>query len=332
VKWTWLGTIAFFFAWLFVVHGVGLVLHEVGGHGLAVTIVGCGVEGFNLSYFAGGSVRSAPCPSPSLLRNLAIIGYAGIAVRTSAGAVALAFQRRAGLTPLTRLLVAILATHFLLGDLGYATSGGYYEVRDPAPAAILLEMRGLHLFAWLPPLVLYTAAALYGARAIVDAFRVYFGSRTRLHMLKQSATTLGAAELLQYAAFRVEGAIRTDTLPGIEVAAAERTALLHGVPSAWVGIYQFPIQRVLIAIGIAAFVLALARPVRRREDAEDAAPGRIPRRYAVGVAVAALGCVIMITVLGHVHRTRPANPVLDVPPPPPSVMAPKGSASDSTAN
>ena len=316
----------FFFAWLFVVHGVGLVLHEVGGHGLAMTIAGCGVEGFTLTYFGGGFVRGTPCLPLWRLRDLAIMGYAGLAVTISAGAVAMVFQRRAGLTPLARLLLALLATHLLLGELGYATSGGYYAVRDPGATAAWLEMHGLHLFAWLPPLALYAAAALYGARAIVDAFRVYFGSRTRLHTLKHMAATLGAAELLHFVANRIESAIRPDTLPGIKVAAEQRTAALQAHPSEWLAIHQFPIGRVLLVIAVAAFVVALARPVRPREGVEDAAPGRIPRRHAVGVAVAALGCAIAITVLVRVRWTRPAEPVLVVPPQPPPVMAPKGPA------
>jgi len=210
----------------------------------------------------------------------------------------MAFQRCAWLTPLTRLLVALFATELLVGQLSYATSGGYYEVSDPAFAALMLEHYGLHVLAWLPPLVLYAAAALYGARAIVDAFREHFGSRTRLHTLKQIAATLGAAELLYLVAYRIEAAIRPDTLPSIEVAAEQRWAFFQAAP--WIPIHQFPIPRVLIAIAVAAFVIALARPVRRREGAEDVAPGRIPRRHAVGVAVAALGCAIAITVLGRV--------------------------------
>jgi hypothetical protein len=297
VKWNWLGTTVFFFAWLFVVHGVGLVLHEVGGHGLADTIVGCGVDGLNLTYFGGGFVRATPCPPPWLWRNLAIIGWAGLAVTISAGVVAMAFQRRAGLTPLTRLLLALLATHFLLGQLAYATSGGYYEVEDPAFAALMLEHYGLHVLAWLPPLVLFAAAALYGARQIVDAFREHFGSRTRLHTLKQLAATLGAAELLSYAAFRIESAIRTDTIPGIVAAAEHRAAALEKAP--WFPVHRFPIQRVVLAVAVAAFVAALARPVLLREGAEDAAPGTIPRRYALVVAVAALVCFVAITVLGR---------------------------------
>ena len=298
MKWSWLGTIVFFFAWLFVVHGVALVLHEVGGHGLAMTIFGCGFQGFNLTYFAGGLTQPTPCPPPYWWRNLAIINYAGLAVTIPAGAVAMAFQRRAGLTPLARLLLALLATHFLLGQLAYATSGGYYEVRDPAFVATMLEHYGLHVLAWLPPLVLYAAAALYGARAIVGAFREHFGSRTRLHTLKQMAATLGAAELISFVANRIESAIRPDTLPGIEVAAEQRTASLQAAP--WFPVHQFPIRRVLIAIAVAAFVLALARPVVRGDGGQDAAPPVIPRRYAVGVAGAALVCAVTITLLVRV--------------------------------
>jgi hypothetical protein len=60
------------------------------------------------------------------------------------------------------------------------------------------------------------------------------------------------------------------------------------------------IRRVLIAIAVAAFVAALVRPVRRREGADDAAPGRIPRRHAMGVAVGALVCFVAITLLVRV--------------------------------
>jgi hypothetical protein len=295
VKWTWLGWVVFFFASLFVIHGVGIVLHEVVGHGLAMTIVGCGFDGFNLTYFGRGFVRPAPCPPHWTWTDTmrAIIIWAGPAVPIGAGAVAMVLQRRAGLTPLTRLLLALLATQFLLGELGYATSGGFYEVYDPALTAVILESHGLHVLAWLPALVLFAAAALYGARAIVDAFREHFGSRSRLHTLKQITATLGTAGLLYFVAFRIETAIRTDMIRGVTFVAEQRATYLHQAP-------PFPIHYVLLAIAVAAAVVALARPVRHREGAEDAAPGGIPRRHAVGVAVATLGCAITITVLVRV--------------------------------
>jgi hypothetical protein len=67
-----------------------------------------------------------------------------------------------------------------------------------------------------------------------------------------------------------------------------------------VAIHRFPIRYVLAAIGIAAFVLALARPVVDRDGAEDAAPPPIPRRQALGVAGAALLCAVTIALLNRV--------------------------------
>jgi hypothetical protein len=291
---TWLVWVVFFFAWGFVMHGVGLVLHEVGGHGLAATIVGCGFDGVDLTYFGHGFVRLSPCMHWTWSGRV-LLDWAGLAVTISAGAVAMAFQRRAGLTPLGRLLLALVAAGFLLGQLSYATAGGFYEVYDPALTAEILESHGLHVLAWLPPLVLYAAAALYGARAIVDAFREHFGSRSRLHTLKQSTATLGAAGLLYFVALRIEAAIRTDMIPSIAVAAEQRAIVMKNVP-------RFPIEYVLYAIAVAAFVLALARPVRHREGAEGAALGGIPRRYAVGVAGAALVCAATIALLVRVHN------------------------------
>jgi hypothetical protein len=270
---------------------------DVGGHGVAMTIVACGFDGFNLTYFGSGFVRPTPC-GPGTWTSHVIIQLAGLAVTIPVGAVAMVLQRRAGLTPLTRLLVALLATGLLLRQLWYATSGGYYEIYDPQLAAGTLEYYGLHVLAWLPTLVLFAAAVLYGARAIVQAFREHFGSRSRLQGLKQSVATLGAAWLLYAVALRIEAAIRTDMIPSAEVAVEQRAAANPGAP--WLPNHRFPIGRVLLAIAVAAFVLALARPVRRREGAEDAAPGRIPRRYAVGVAVAAFVCAVTITLLVRV--------------------------------
>jgi hypothetical protein len=298
-KWAWLATMMFFFAWLFVIHGVGLVLHEVAGHGLAQTIVGCGIGRFNLTYFGRGSASGAPCAqSVWLWTTLVIIDWAGLAVTLITGAAAMAFQRRAGLTSLTRLLAALFATHFLVGDLAYATSGGYYEVNDPARTAVRLEHYGLHVLAWLPPLVLFAATALYGARAIVGALREHLGSRTRLHLLKQSLATLGAAELLYFVAARIESAIRTDVIPSVVVAAEQRAVSVQKAP--WIPIHLFPINRVLIAIAVVAFVVALARPVAPGDGGQDAALPPVPRQHAVGVAVAALVCVVAITLLGRV--------------------------------
>jgi hypothetical protein len=294
---TWLGWVAFFFAASFVIHAMVLLVHEIGGHALAMKIVACGVEGVDLTYFAGGLVRPTPCPPPWLWRTFAITSSAGILVTLCTGAVAAAFQRRAGLSPLLRVLLALLATYCLLGQLWYATAGGYHAVMDPAPIALMLDLRGLHLLAWLPPLGLYAVAVPYCARALVDALRDHFGSRSRLQALKHILVTLGVAELLFVAALRVEAALRTDAFHSITVAAEQRAATTNETP--WARIHSFPIRYVLLAIAVAAFAHALARPLVPGEGGPEETPQPVPPRYAVGVAVAALVCAGAITLLSH---------------------------------
>jgi hypothetical protein len=287
---TWLGAVVLFFAWGFVMHGAGLVLHEVGGHGVAAALFECGIDRVVLTYFGHGRVNLVPCASMTWTSS-AIIDWAGLAVTIAAGAGAgvVAFRRRAGLTPLTRLLLALLATGFLLGQLSYATLGGFHDLYDPANTSYSLGKHGLHVLAWLPPLVLFAASAVLGARAIVDAFREHFGSRTRLHMLKQSAATLGTAGLLYLVAFRLEWAIRTDVPRGVTYTAERMATLRKQAP-------PFPLERVLLGIAVVAFVVALARPVRA--PAGDGVPGPIDRHLAAVVAAA----VVLIAVIWAFNR------------------------------
>lgn len=289
----WLGWVAFFFGWGFVIHGAGLVLHEVGGHAVAATILGCGISRINLTYFGHGNVPLAPCTRWTWT-GIVIIDWAGLLLTSSAGAVAMVLQRRAGLAPLTRLLVALLATAFLIGQLAYATAGGFHDLYDPGATSRVLGARGLHVVAWLPPLVLFAGSALIGARAIVDAFREHFASRSRLDTLKQIAATLGAAGLLYFVAFYLERRIRTDIATRGVSFEVERLAAVRGTAA------PFQIERLLLAIAVGAFIIALARPVVRGDNEQDAAPPIIPRRYAVGVAGAALMCAVTITLLVRV--------------------------------
>jgi hypothetical protein len=285
---TWLGAVVFFFAWGFVLHAAGLLLHEVGGHGGAGVTLGCGIAGIDLTYFGHGVLHYvSPC-SRWTWTTVIVADWSGLALTISAGVGALAFQRRAGLAPITRLLLAVLATGFLLGQLSYATTGGFNDLYDPARTARVLGARGLHVLAWVPPLVLFTAAAFVGARAVVDAFRAHFGSRSRLHALAQIAATLGVAGLLYFAAFRIEWTIRADLwMRGVAFEAQRIAAARHEEP-------PFPIERVLFAIALVAFVAAFARPVRVTGVVTDSA---IPPRHVRIVAAAALACFVAITVL-----------------------------------
>jgi len=288
---SWLGAVVFFFAWGFVLHSAGLVLHEVGGHGVAGAVLGCGIAGIDLTYFGHGVVHYASPCSRWTWTTLVVADWSGLALTISAGAAAMVLQRRAGLAPLTRLLLAMLATGFLLGQLSYATTGGFNDLYDPGRTARALGTHGLHVLAWLPPLALFAAAAFVGARAITDALREHFGPRSRLHALAQIAATLGASGLLYFVAFRIEWAIRADiAMRGVAFEAERVAAAHHEAP-------PFPIERVLVAIAVVAFVVALARPV---EAAGAVRTGGIPRRHAGIVALAALASFLAITVLVRV--------------------------------
>jgi uncharacterized membrane protein len=325
---TWLGWVGFFFAWAFVIHGALIVLHEAGGHAVAARILGCGIDRIDLTYFGPAQTAHTLCVKvwTWTWTKRVIADLAGLVVTISAGAVVMAFQRRAGLAPLTRLLLALLATCFLLSQLSYATWGGFHDVADPALVARRLAKYGLHVLAWLPPLVLYAASAAFGGCAIVDAFREYFGSRSRVHALKQVTATLGAAGLLYFVAFHAESTTRiaadisqgfSDELAQSAAAqgaaaqgAAAQGAAAQGAAAQGAAAQSatppFPIHGVIFVVAISAFIFALARPVIRRDGVQDSAR-TVPRRYAIGVAVAMLVCFGVITLVTHMRAAAVAN-------------------------
>jgi hypothetical protein len=92
--------------------------------------------------------------------------------------------------------------------------------------------------------------------------------------------------------------MRSDGVPSITVAFEERAAANKN--TRWLQIHRFPIRYVLLAIAVAAFVHALARPVASGEGGEEEAARPVPRRYAVGVAVAGVVCAGVITLLDRV--------------------------------
>jgi hypothetical protein len=291
---SWLGSVVFLFTWGFVLHGAGLVLHEVGGHGLVGVTLGCGLSGIDLTYFGHGVVHYvSPC-SRWTWTTLVVADWSGLALTIGAGAVAMVLALRRSAAPVTRLLLAILATGFLLGQLSYATTGGFNDLYDPARTARALGAHGLHVLAWLPPLALFAASAFFGARAITGPLREHFRPRSRLHALAQLGATLGVAGLFYLVAFRIEWAIRADiAMRGVAFEAERIAAAHHEAP-------PFPIERVLIAIAVVAFIAALARPLRA--DLGVGKVGGIPRRHTGIVALAALATFVVITVLVRLVR------------------------------
>lgn len=283
----WPIAIAIFFAWGFVMHAVGLLLHEFGGHALTATVLGCGIDGYALTFFGHGQVgRVVDCQAWTFARVL-VCDWSGLVLTSGAGlAAALYLRRRKDLPPMTQLLIALVAYFFLLGQLGYATSGGFHDLYDPRRASRWLGKHGVHVLAWVPPLIGYAAAATFCARDAIDAFRAHFGVKTRLQTLAHLAGTLGIAGILYFVAFRVEWAIRTDlAMRGVAVEAERVAAVKHTAP-------PFPIDKVLLAIAIASLVWALARPVRAPTE-----PQPLPRRLGAIVALAAAAIFLVLLIL-----------------------------------
>ena len=288
-KKTWSGAVLLFFAWGFVMHATGLLLHEFGGHALVSKIFGCGIDGFKLTFFGHGQVHYAPCTRWTV-STILVADWAGLALTTAAGTAAGLFLLRRGTRPITRLLVALLAFFFLLGQLGYATAGGFHELFDPGRTARRLSARGLHWVAWVPPLVAYTVAAFTLSRAAVDAFREHFASRSRLHALGQMALTLGVGGVLYFVAYKIEWKLRLDlTVRGVAVE-AERIAVANHAPP------PFPIELVLTAVAVVALVAALARRVRAPADAAST-PNALPKRLVTLVSASAAVCLVVMLAL-----------------------------------
>jgi hypothetical protein len=271
--------VAVLFAWGFVMHGVGLLLHEMGGHALAATVLACGIDGYDLTLFGHGQVHYPPCSRWSWERVL-VVEWAGLLLTIAAGLAATVAHRRGGFPGPTRLLLALVGFFFLVGQLGYATTGGFYDLYDPGRTAQWLGARGLHVLAWLPPLFAYAASALVNARAIVLAFRDLTGARTRRQLTGWLTLTLGAAGTLYYAAFAIEARVRADIAMRGVATEARRIASNRGAPD------PFPMDLLLVLVAAAAFATALARTPDASRATEPPS-----RRFALSLVAATVGCL-----------------------------------------
>lgn len=282
----WITAVLVFFAWGFVMHGTGLLLHEFGGHALTATIWGCGIDAYKLTFFGHGQVTRTPCEDWTMT-GIVITDWSGLVITSAAGAVAAwLLRRRRHWPPMWRLLVALVAFFFLIGQLGYATTGGFHDLYDPGRTARWLGKRGLHVLAWVPTMILYALSAVYCAREAVDAYREHFGTKTRLRTLGHLASTLGVAGVLYFMAFRIEWKIREDlAMRGVEVEAERLAVVRHTAP-------PFPIDKVLLLISLGAVIWAFARPIRETNDPRPY-PGRLP---AI-VALSAVGCFLLMFLL-----------------------------------
>ena len=105
---------------------VGLLLHELGGHGGAAAAAGCRVTELRLFLFGGGWI-GYDCPPLAPAPGLAI-DLGGIALELTLGALAIGWaRRRAGALPLAATLAGWL---FVLHGLFYLVTGVHYGMGD----------------------------------------------------------------------------------------------------------------------------------------------------------------------------------------------------------
>ncbi len=104
------------------------------------------------------------------------------------------------------------------------------------------------------------------------------------------------AGLLYVAAFRIEWTVRAELwIRGVAFEAQRIAVARHEEP-------PFPIERVLVALALAAFVAALARRVDGTGSETSKSRGLteiLPRRHVRAIAVAAVACFVTITLLGR---------------------------------
>ncbi len=219
-----------------------------------------------------------------------VVDWSGLVITSAVGAAAAwVVHDKKSLPPMWRLLLSLVAFFFLLGQLGYATNGGFHDLYDPGRTARWLGERGLHILAWVPTLMAYAVAAVLCAQDSVEAFREHFGLRTRLQTLGWLAATLGVAGILYLLAFRIEWQIRTDlAMRGVAVEAERVAELQHKAP-------PFPIDKVLLVVALAAVVYALARPVKAATGGKKARP--LPPRLAAIVALSTAACFLLLFIL-----------------------------------
>jgi hypothetical protein len=167
---------------------MGLVLHEIAGHGGAAAAVGCRLTELRLFLFGGGYV-GYECGALGLAQELAI-DLGGIALELAAGAGLLWLARRRGGLP--GLFAAATGLLFVLHALFYLATGVHYGAGDGrmlhgllganraflvlAASALLLggslvagRQLGARLAAWVPARGWRARAATLAAAGLAAA-------------------------------------------------------------------------------------------------------------------------------------------------------------------
>jgi hypothetical protein len=286
---------------------VGVVVHELGGHGAVARGFGCSLTALRLFLFGGGWV-DYDCGPLAPAQQLAI-DLGGIAVQAIAGAL-LALVARWVRDPFARLAVAGTAALFVLHALYYLVTGVHYGVGDGRALHVLAARdRG----AW----VAAGSAALVGlcfvlTRRIAAALTPWIPGEGALRRAAIAAAAMVLAAALHGAGFAVEQRIRAERqyaaafVPQPEIAAqqelrrfeAERPRSADEIRAERRAIARehavFPLRPALaIALPLAAFAGLFAA---LRSGGPPIARGAPPGALARAALVCAVAQAIVVAI------------------------------------
>jgi hypothetical protein len=289
----------------FAAHGLGLLLHELGGHALVAVLLGARHLGHAVTYFGHGFVRYAPPPSWGPLE-AELVAWAGIAATAVAGGILFVAGRR--LVAGARFAVRFVGALFVAQPLFYVVVGMHHVRDDPAATALRLRALGIDPWSWGVPLAAYVAFVAFASRAVLRDWVAAFGpSRVRL------VTAFALASALYATGYRVEQQLRSDVPTSItqrvlvearESAAQQvrREEQETGRPLAPARVAEierearpFPIAAVLALATAAA--IGRAAILERGRAASPEGSGR-PGGTLAGSALAAAATALALAALG----------------------------------
>jgi hypothetical protein len=206
---------------------IGLVVHELIGHGSAANAVGAGVDDVRLFWFAGGWIHYSRTAAWTLGDAL-IVQLGGIAVELVVGLAAMLWARRR--TGWLGLAVTGAGAGWVIHAAAYLSIGcwhGYgdgvliHRVLGSAQAAVALPAAGIAV-----------AAAYLAARALTGRLEAVIPSASRAARLAILAAALAVAGGVNAGLSRAELGLRDDSTYGA-IMTPEREREIQRELAAW---------------------------------------------------------------------------------------------------
>jgi hypothetical protein len=291
---------------------LGLVVHELIGHGAAANAVGAGVDDVRLFWFAGGWIhysRGAPRTLPDAL----FVQLGGIGIQLVIGIAAMVWARRR--SDWLGLAITGAGAGWVIHAAAYLAIGSFHGFGD----GLLLHraLGSAKSAVAVPAAVIAVAAAYLAARALTGRLEAVVPARTRAARLAILAAAVAVAGGINAGLSRAELVIRDDTTYGAimkperdrqidrELAAWLEAARARGIDAdraeiarrrrALAGSHRtFPFRMVVTLSIAGAGLIGAARS--RRPDA--ASP--LDRRVLVAVVLGAVLALVVVVGAGAI--------------------------------